>query len=371
MSVILNPLRAGAAAPPPPPDARRLLHQRLPGYAPTELRALPRLAERWGVGRVLAKAETERFGLPSFKVLGASWAVHRALLERAGLPLDTAYDPAARSELVQAAGLRALVTATDGNHGRAVAWVARLLGLQAEVLVPRGTAPARIAAIEAEGARVVVSAGDYDSACREAARRAGAGAGCLLVQDTWLPGQAAVPQWIVEGYATLFAEVDDLLPRQEVDAVFIPVGVGSLALAAVRHYWSAPSTLVAVEPADAGCLQRSLLAGGLETVAGPYATSMAGLNCGTPNELAWPELSARLDASVLVDEAGAVEAMRQLAADGIDAGATGAASLAGAEAALLDGAAVARVGLGPTSTVLLLVTEGVTDAAHHAATVGP
>lgn len=370
VTLLFNPLRADGDPVAQTSVAMKVLHRRLPGYAPTELQLLPELAERWAVGRVLAKAETERFGLPSFKVLGATWAVYATLLERAGRPLDTAYDQDERAALVSSAGLGSLVTATDGNHGRAVAWAARLFGLQADVLVPAGTAPTRIVAIEAEGARVRVSAGDYDVACREAATLAQEQPGALLVQDTWLPGSTVVPQRIVDGYRTLFAEVDAVVPPEAVSAVFVPVGVGSLALAAVRHFWTSPTALVSVEPTDAGCLHRSLQVGRLATVPGPYGTEMAGLNCGTPNQLAWPELSARLDAAVLVDDDAAAAAMRQLAAQGIQAGATGAASVAAAQAVLEDPAARARLGLDESSTVLLLVTEGVTDAAHHRAVVG-
>lgn len=370
VTLLLNPLRADSDPAEETSRALDLLHRRLPGYAPTELRSLPELAEHWAVGRVLVKAETQRFGLPSFKVLGATWAVYLTLLEQAGQPLDTAYVHDQRALLVSASGLCGLVTATDGNHGRAVAWAARLFGLQADVVVPAGTASTRIDAIRAEGARVRVSDGDYDAVCGEAARQAQELPGHLLVQDTWLPHSAAVPERIVDGYRTLFLEVDAVVSRETVSAVFVPVGVGSLALAAMRHFRTSQAALVSVEPTDAGCLQRSLQAGRLETVPGPYGTQMAGLNCGTPNQLAWPELSARLDASVLVDDDAAAAAMRQLAAHGIETGATGAASVAAAQAVLEDPAGRAQLGLDESSTVLLLVTEGVTDAAHHRAVVG-
>lgn len=368
--VLLNPLRTATAPVARPPDALGLLHRLLPGYAPTPLRPLPELAQRWGVARVLAKAETARFGLPSFKVLGASWAVQQTLLARAGLPPDTPYDGTRTQELCRDSGLRTLVTATDGNHGRAVAWAARLFGLSAEVLVPAGTAPTRIAAIAAEGADVRVTRGDYDLACREAAELADERSTALLVQDTWLPGHDAVPEHIVAGYGTLFAEVDAVLPPASASAVLVPVGVGSLALAAVRHYATAPTALVAVEPVDAGCLHRSLRGGGLRSVPGPYATAMAGLNCGTPSRAAWPELSARLDASALVDDAAALQGMRDLAAGGLAAGATGAACVAGGELLMADSEACQELRLDATSTVLLLVTEGVTDADHYRAVVG-
>lgn len=368
--VLLNPLRTAVTPVAAPPDALDLLHRQLPGYAPTALHPLPELARRWGVARVLAKTETARFGLPSFKVLGATWAVHQTLLARAGLPVDTPYEAARTQELRRASGLRTLVTATDGNHGRAVAWAARLFGLSADVLVPAGTAQQRIEAIAAEGACVQVSAGDYDLACREAAELAARQPTALLVQDTWLPGHDAVPEHIVAGYGTLFAEVDAVLPPAAVSAVLVPVGVGSLALAAVRHYGTASAALVAVEPVDAGCVHRSLCGGELRSVPGPYATAMAGLNCGTPSRAAWPELSARLDVSLLVDDAGALQGMRDLAAGGVAAGATGAACVAGAELLMGDREACATLGLDATSTVLLLVTEGVTDADHHRAVVG-
>lgn len=365
----LNPLRRPVSPAPPAPDALGLLHRRLPGYAPTALRPLPELAQRWGVARVLAKTETARFGLPSFKPLGATWAVHLTLLERAGLPLTTPYDPATRAQVAQARGLRTLVTATDGNHGRAVAWTARLFGLAADVVVPAGTAAARCAAIAGEGARVHVSTGDYDTACAEAAQRAAEAAGALLVQDTWLPGHGQTAARIVDGYRTLFLEIDLLLPAEHVDALLVPVGVGSLALAAVRHSAAGDARLVAVEPDDADCVRRSLLAGEPVTVPGPHRTHMAGLSCGTPNAAAWPELAARLDAAVSVEDPAAEAAMRDLAAAGIAAGATGAASVAGAAALLGNREARAALGLTGDSTVLVLVTEGVTDPEHQRAVV--
>jgi diaminopropionate ammonia-lyase len=333
----------------PPSNAPRELHRQLPGYTPTRLAGLPDLARRWRVGRVLAKVEDNRFGLPAFKVLGASWAVHRAIKQSRP---------------------RRLVTATDGNHGLAVAWVARQRGLAATVVVPAGTTDVRIEAIEAQGAEVQVCAGDYDAAVDQARGLADGDPGTLLVQDTWVPGHDDVPTWIVEGYGTLFHEVDDEVAPGDVDVVVVPVGVGSLAAAAVQHYGGSDATIVAAEPSDAACVQASLRAGHPVSVAGPFTTAMAGLNCGTPSTLAWPLLSARLDAAIDVRNADAERAMRALAAQGISTGATGAASVAAAGLLLSDEAARAALGIDPEATVLVLVTEGVTDPEHYAEVTG-
>ncbi|MFD7511064.1 pyridoxal-phosphate dependent enzyme [Streptomyces sp. NPDC059853] len=305
----------------PAPVARvRAFHRGLPGYRETPLVDLG--------GGVSVKDESRRMGLGAFKVLGASWALHRA----GGAP-------------------ERLVTATDGNHGRAVARLGRLRGVPVEVYVPRGVRPAAVAAIAAEGARVVRVDGDYDAAVARA--RA---AGPLLVQDTAWPGYEEIPGWIVEGYATLFSEIDEQLAAAgaaPAGLVVVPAGVGSLAQAAVTHYRSGPATgprpaLLAVEPDSAACVLASLAAGEPVTVR-TGTTAMAGLNCGTPSSLAWPYLRGGLDAAVTVTDARAAVAARELAGHGIDAGPCGAASLAAWRAA----PEVAGRG-----SVVLLNTEG-------------
>src|SRR5215211_3834850 len=220
-----------------PPRAPLGLHRRLPGYAVTPLADAPALARANGVERVWVKDESSRLGLPAFKLLGASWAAYRALAARLGR------DPepwVSLDELRQTlAPLRplTLATATDGNHGRAVARIAALLDLDADVYVPKGTAAARIAAIEREGARVTVVDGDYDRAVASAT--ATAGDRCLAIQDVGWPSYEQVPAWVVEGYGTIFWEVDAQLAasgEEAPDVVVIPVGVGGLAAAAVRHW---------------------------------------------------------------------------------------------------------------------------------------
>jgi diaminopropionate ammonia-lyase len=330
------------------PGGARDFHRSLPGFAATPLTEIPPLAAELGVGRVFVKDESARLVLPAFKVLGASWAVHRALAGRA-VPSPVT-----------------LVTATDGNHGRAVARVARLLGQRAHVLVPDGVHPGAVAAIAAEGAEVTRVAGDYDEAVRQAAAAA-AGPAAVLIQDTAWPGYQQIPGWIVEGYGTLCAEIDEQLAAAGAgppDLVGVPVGVGSLAQAVVAHYRSpaaetAPAVL-AVEPEAASWVVLSLTRGEPVSVT-TSETTMAGLNCGTPSSLAWPILQNGLDAAVTVTDAGSARAAADLAAAGVSAGPCGAAPLAGLRAALTgDGSDQRRaeLGLHPAATVVLLSTEG-------------
>jgi diaminopropionate ammonia-lyase len=330
------------------PDGARAFHRSLPGFAATPLTEIPVLAAELGVGRVFVKDESARLGLPAFKVLGASWAVHRALASRT------------------APGPVTLVTATDGNHGRAVAWVARLLGQRASVFVPDGVHPAAVAAIAAEGAEITHVTGDYDEAVRQAAAAA-AGPEAILIQDTAWPGYEQIPGWIVEGYGTLCAEIDEQLAAAGAgppDLVGIPVGVGSLAQAVVTYYRGRPDgtapALLAVEPEAASWVVVSLTRGEPVSVR-TRDTIMAGLNCGTPSSLAWPILHSGLDAAVTVTDAQSARAARDLAVGGVPAGPCGAAPLAGLRAALTgDGAGQRRaeLGLGPAATVVLLSTEG-------------
>ena len=376
--ILLNPAARPAATMAPPPRTPLGLHRRLPSYAVTPLHDAPILAKANGVGRVWVKDESSRLGLPAFKMLGASWASYRAVAERLG------QDPEPWSSLEELHDrlrpLRplTLAAATDGNHGRAVARMAALLGFDADVYVPHGTATARIDAIEGEGARVTVVDGDYDAAVAAAATTAEAR--CLVIQDVAWPGYEQVPAWVVEGYGTIFWEVDDQFAtrgEEGPDVVMVPVGVGGLAAAAVRHWrrrgLGRPPRLIGVEPLAAACVLHSLQAGRIVTVPGPHHSIMAGLNCGTPSLVAWPSLRTGLDAVVAVGDERARQAMRDLAAAGIVAGETGAASLAGL-AELTGGPEAGRLrdalGLAADARVLLLCTEGATDPQAYRQIVG-
>ncbi|MGH9066026.1 MAG: diaminopropionate ammonia-lyase [Acidimicrobiales bacterium] len=372
--LVRNPHIGTTQSPTRPGRAPLAFHRRLPGYAATPLVDAPGLARELGLGRVLAKSETDRWGLPSFKMLGASWACYRALVGRMGQ--EPAWsDVGELARAVAGLGPMTLAAATDGNHGRAVAHMANLLGLGAEILVPGGTAPARIAAIEGEGAKVTVVDGDYDEAV---ARSAGlAGDRCLVVSDTSWPGYTEVPGWVVEGYSTLWWEVDEALDRAGLgrpDVVVVPVGVGALAAAAVAHYASTGDPdrpmVVGVEPSGADCVLRSIEAGEMIHVPGPHRSIMAGLNCGTPSLVAWPALVAGLDWCVAIDDDRARSAMVALAGEGIVAGETGAAALGGLAALVERTGAGGDLGLGPATTALVLCTEGATEPEAYTAIVG-
>jgi diaminopropionate ammonia-lyase len=331
-------------------------HRSMPGYAPSPLVSVPALAEHWGASSVWVKDESNRLGLPAFKVLGASWAVNRALCAAAGKPLARTLD---ELQGVAAGASATLVTATDGNHGRAVAYMARLLGLQARIYVPAGLPASTLAAVRSEGAQVIDTGDIYDKAVARAAKETAEGD--LLIQDTAWDGYEEIPGWIIDGYSTLFAEIDQQLPAPA-NTVAVPTGVGSLLQAALQHYRTPgradrPSVL-AVEPATAACVTASLATGSPVTVDTSEPTSMAGLNCGTVSLTAWPAIRESLDAAVGVTDSEAAQALEFLHREGIPVGPCGAASLAGLEAAWAFPEGPDVLGLGPDAVVVLLSTEG-------------
>lgn len=333
-------------------------HRSLPGYAPTPLLAAPGLAEQWGVGEVLVKDESARLGLPAFKILGASWAVAHAIPATVGQPpagsWDELRDAAAGSDLT-------LVTATDGNHGRALAHLARLLGLRARIYTPDGVGEPALEAIRSEGAVLVEHGGVYDAAVQAAA--ASIGEGELLVQDTAWDGYEQIPSLINAGYATLFAEIDEALeeagdgPLTENDLLVVPTGVGSLLQAALTHARAGLDgpRVMAAEPVSAACATASLAAGRPVAVPADVVTSMAGLNCGTLSDLAWPAIRDGLDAGIGVTDDEAARASEQLDADGVRSGPCGAAATA-AVTAMLEHPDPLELGAG--SRVVLVSTEG-------------
>ena len=331
---------------PAPVDARaRAFHESLSDYKATALIDLPALAAELSIGRVVAKDESTRLGLPAFKALGASWAIHRATESLTG-PLT-------------------IVTATDGNHGRAVARFARTLGHSASIFTPDGVHPRAVQAIRDEGARVQEVGGSYDDAVAAAASAAKA-PGHVLVQDTAWEGYEQVPGWIVDGYATLFAEADEQLVAlsagyASVDLVLVPTGVGSLLQAALTHYRSAgDARVVSVEPTEAACIAPSIDAGQPVTVE-TGVTVMSGLNCGTPSLLAWPLIRDGLDGAVSIDDSHAVTAAWDLTALDVPAGPCGGSGLAAARFMLTGPGSQERrkhLRIDETSTALLIITEG-------------
>ena len=343
-------------------------HRSLAGYVPTPLAELPSLAAELQVGRVFLKDESSRLGLPAFKVLGASWAVCRALCRRLGQDPEGMTVPRLAALLRQESApghLPVLVTATDGNHGRALARMARLLGVEARIHVPAGLGAAALEGIRGEGARLVEEDAVYDDVVARAAASVEGSESDVLIQDTAWDGYTRVPQWIVDGYTTLFREVDDALNAQGLgpDLLACPVGVGTLAQSLVEHYRSRTGSgpgqvLLGVEPESAACLTRSLQAGAPVTVDTSVPTSMAGLNCGTVSSLGWPILTAGMDATVGVTEAQCRRAVRDLEKLGQDAGPCGAPALAGTRNALTDPGRRRELAITADSVVVLVNTEG-------------
>jgi diaminopropionate ammonia-lyase len=342
-------------------DVQRF-HESLPGYVRSPLTEVPQLARELGVARVFVKDESSRFGLPAFKMVGAAYAVARLLSERLGWTGTPLSVDELRARLVGANRVT-LVAATDGNHGRAIAHMAMLTGRDSRIFVSNYLSKDAWAAIESEGAVVVGVNGPYDdvvAAAREYV--AGSGGEAVHVQDTAWPGYEYVPQLIVDGYSTIFVETDAQLHEQGVDRldlVAIPVGVGSLAEAGIRHYRQSDGwhpTVLSVEPENAPAVIRSLRAGEITSVETAYSI-MAGLNCGTPSLNSWPYLQNGLDAAVTVSEDEARHAVAQLKELGVDAGPCGASSLAGVRAVVASPAARDAASLGPDSIVVLLSTE--------------
>ena len=361
-------------------------HRSLDGYAPTPLRALPRLAASLGVGAIHVKDESQRFEVKAFKPLGASYAIYRLLKRTWAERSDTPFTPASfRDPAVLAAlGTFTFCAASDGNHGRAVAWIARRLAQRAVIYLPADSARARIDAIHGEGARTVLVPGSFDDCVRRCAADAEAN-GWQVVSDTAYPGYLEVPKDILLGYTTIFRELEEgpqpLHPEDApaVDAVFLQAGVGGFASAGtsyyLRRYGEAGPKLICVEPSDADCFLESIRFGGGEprNSRGKLETMMVGLACGEPSLVAWPILRDGVDLFLACPDRYAVAAMRAYRREGVVAGETGAAGLAGL-LALLRGEhtrdARERLGLGPASRILLINTEGDTDPVNYHEIIG-
>jgi diaminopropionate ammonia-lyase len=357
-------------------------HRSLPGYQPTPLVVLPNLAAELGVGEICVKDESQRFDLKAFKILGASYAIFRFLKKRWEECSKTPFAPEQfhSKHYRDVLGSFTFCTATDGNHGRAVAWTARLLSERAVIYMPANTVTARSDAIRNEGAEVVIVDGDYDRAVIRAKEDAGQN-GWQIISDTSYVGYTEIPRRIMAGYLTMFREATTALAgrgKQKLDCVVIQAGVGSLAAAAAWYYTKEYSAggplLISVEPRDADCLLASARTGSgeIRRSVGEQNSIMAGLNCGTPSLIAWPFIKDRFDAFLSISDRYAVAAMQRYyhptrQDPRIISGESGAAGL-GALMALVGNPRLRgrrrRLNLGPDSRVLLLNTEGDTDPAN-------
>ncbi len=359
----------------------RRFHGQLPGYAPTRLVRLKRLAQAWGQADVLVKDESTRFGLKAFKVLGGSYAVARMVCARLGVSIETIdYQDLIGEEVRRRIGRITLATATDGNHGRGVAWAAEQFRQPAVVYMPRGAARARVESIRSHGARVEVTDLNYDDTVRLVWQQAREN-GWQVIQDTAWKGYADIPRWIMQGYLTLAAEAADQMAEKDLHPthVFLQAGVGAFAGAMagylVNRYRDNPPRFVIMEPAKAACMLASAAAGKERPhrVVGDLDTIMVGLACGEPHPAAWQILRVFSSGFLSCADFTAANGMRilahPLAGDPVvEAGESGAVGL-GVMELLMHAPALAplrrELALGPEATLLFFNTEGATDPDHY------
>ena len=304
-------------------EKTRAFHTGFAQYRPTPLTPLPRLAQVLGVEKILIKDESFRFGLNAFKVLGGSYAIGRYIARRLGE--DIADLPAERilsDEVRQKLGEITFVTATDGNHGRGVAWTANQLGQKSVVYMPKGSAAERLENIRAAGADASITEFNYDDTVRLAKRHAEE-YGWVTVQDTAWEGYTDIPLWIMQGYMTMGAEILEQLEamgEEKPTHVFLQSGVGSMAGAMAGFFASCYGAerpfIAVVEPNKADCVFRTAKAndGTIHCVKGDMNTIMAGLACGEPCTIAWDVLRGCADAFISCPDYAAADGMRILAA---------------------------------------------------------
>ncbi len=351
-----------------------------PGYAPTPLVQLQGLAAELGLAALTYKDERSRFGLGSFKALGGAYAVANVLRKKVmaarGLKQMTSKELLAGefADIVRAA---TVTCATDGNHGRSVAWGAQLFGCACVIFVHEHVSQGRRDAIAKYGAEVREVRGNYDDAVRHAAATAKA-EGWTVVSDTSYPGYRDIPLDVMHGYGVMAAEIAQQLAEPPTH-VFAQAGVGAMAAAICASFWlhweDRRPRFVVVEPTRADCVYRSLEAGRPVVVGGDLDTVMAGLACGEVSELAWEILRGGVNVAVAIDDAWALEAMKRLARPvagdaPIVAGETGGTGLGALLAAQDDAHIRADLGLDEGSRVLLIGSEGDTDPLIYRKVVG-
>ncbi len=352
-----------------------------PGYGATPLIELAGMADDLGLRSIHYKDEAQRFGLGSFKAIGGAYGVFRVLQTefeaRYGARVSGA-DLFAAKHADRAAQIT-VTCATDGNHGRAVAWAAELFGCRAVVYLPRHVSSGREAAIEGHGATIVRVDGTYDDALRQADLEA-AECGRIVVSDQSYAGYESIPADIMQGYALSVAEVlAELPPELPPTHVFVQAGVGGFAAAVCGHLWetlgAARPDLMCVEPEAADCVMRTAQAGRLTKVPGDLDTVMGCLSCGEASVLAWQVLEHGARGYLTIGDEQARDAMRVLSVGvGADrplvAGESGAAGVGGLRALAADPAGWREAGLDEGSRVLLFGSEGATDPEIYGSIVG-
>ena len=350
-------------------------HRSFPQYAVTPLAELPGMAKRLGLGSLAVKDESYRFGLNAFKVLGGSFAMGRYIAQELGRDVSQVdYGYLTSGKLKEEFGQATFFTATDGNHGRGVAWAANKLGQKAVVHMPKGSAKSRFDNIAKEGAQVTIEEVNYDDCVRMAAAEAAQTEHGVVVQDTAWEGYEDIPAWIMQGYGTMAGEAAEQLGERPTH-VFVQAGVGSLAGAVVgdfvNQYPDNPPKFIVMEAQIADCLYQGAVAGDGKPriVGGDLQTIMAGLACGEPNTIGWDILRNHVDAFLSCPDWVSAKGLRMLAAPvkgdpAVCSGESGAVGM-GVISTLMEDDAYQELrealGLDGSSKVLLFSTEGDTD----------
>lgn len=357
-------------------EEARAFHTQMPRFEMTPLKRLTNLASRLGLGGIWVKDESARMRLNAFKALGGSFAIYRFICQKAGRSRLT-FAELMSDEVRASLGNITFTSATDGNHGKGLAWATQKFGFPCIIYVHKNTSQARIDAIAEFGAEVRVVDGNYDDAVRQCERDAQAN-GWQVVSDTSWPGYEDIPMWVMQGYTTLLAEAQEQLGAQGVvkpTHIFLQAGVGAFAAAMIAFYKKlfgdgAPISVV-VEPRNADCLYQSMRIddGRPHSVSGDLDTIMAGLACGEPSPLAWQIIRDCADFIVTAPDYVAAKGMRMygvpLKGDPVViSGESGAVTLGVLPFIMgYEGAAELReqLQLNESSRVLLINTEGNTD----------
>lgn len=355
-------------------------HESFDVYSRTPLVKLENLAKNLGVSEIFVKDESYRFGLNAFKVLGGSYAIGRYIADELEVDIsELNFEKLKSKEIREKIGQITFTTATDGNHGRGVAWAAQQLGQKAVVYMPKGSSEIRLNNIKVTGAEAYITELNYDDAVRLSLENANK-YGWKIIQDTAWEGYYDVPLWIMQGYATMMLEVVEQLKEAGVEApthVFVQAGVGSLA-GAVQGFVTAfykdnrPITAV-VEPNLANCMYRSAVNGKITNVTGDMQTIMAGLACGEPNPIGWDILKDYADMFVSCEDYIAADGMRILGNplqgdERVISGESGAATMGFLYNVLIDERykdIKEALKLDENSKILLISTEGDTDPENY------
>ena len=357
----------------------RAFHASFPEYSVTPLADLSGLAKELGLGGVYVKDESYRFGLNAFKVLGGSFAIGSYLAGRLGVDIgQLPYDRMTGKETREKLGDITFVTATDGNHGRGVAWTANRLGQKSVVYMPKGSALERLENIRALGSDASITELNYDDAVR-LANQGAEKYGWVMVQDTAWEGYEDIPRWIMQGYTTLALEAAEQLRQLSVEKpthIFLQAGVGAMSggiTGFLRDCYGGEPVITIVEPNKADCIYRSARAGERYCVTGEMQTIMAGLACGEPCTIGWDILRDHADHFISCPEYVAAKGMRVLGnpVNGdtrVVSGESGAVTL-GLVAELMQNPSLdwlrEPLGLGSDSRVLCISTEGDTDRENY------